>query len=154
MWRRIGFLFLCAVAALAFPLPSAFQANRGQMDGAVKYFAPGDGYTLALSPGEARLCPADGRACVAVTFPGATAAQIEAEDPLPFHFNSIRGRDPKQWVMESPAWSRVRYRQLLPGVDLVFHSAGSDWEYDFELAPGADPSRIHFEVRGTAALEV
>src|SRR5690349_8675154 len=105
-------IFLYAVAALALPLPPAFQANRGQMAPPVRYFARGDGYTLALSPGEARLCPVDGRDCVIVAFPRLAPARMEAEDPLPFYFNSIKGRDPKRWATQSPAWSRVRYRQI------------------------------------------
>ena len=152
-YRGWSLLFFFGTA-FALPLPPAFQANHGQMEPRVKYFAKGDGYTLALLPGEARLCPDDGLRCVTIAFPGSVQARIEPEDPLPFHLNSIRGTDPKRWVIDAPTWSRVRYREIQPGVDLVFHSSGSDWEYDFELAPGADPSRIHFEVRGAASLEL
>jgi len=150
---RWSLLFLFGAAAFAVPLPPVFQANRGQMAPQVKYFAEGSGYRLALLPHEARLCPAGGLRCVAIAFPGSSPARMEAEDPLPFHFNSIQGADSTRWVMNSAAWSRVRYRHIQPGVDLVFYFSGSDWEYDFELAPGADPSRIHFEVRGAGNVK-
>src|SRR5260370_40375724 len=159
-------LFLACVATLtAEPrqydtaLPPLFQANQGQMPPEVKYFATGPGYTLALSSGEMRLSAADGRGDVIIAFAGSGDARIEAENPLPFRINSIKGSDTRAWVMNSLAWSRVRYRQIQPGVDLVFHAARGDrsaqnWEYDFELEPGADPSRIQFEVRGAATLDL
>ena len=158
-------VFACSAALAVEPrqydvaLPPLFQANRGQMPLDVRYFAAGGGYTLALAPGEMRLSPADGRGDVVIAFAGSPDTRIEAENPLPFHIHSIKGSDPRGWLMNSLAWSRVRYRQIQPGVDLVFHPApggrsAHNWEYDFELAPGADPSGIQFEVRGAASLEV
>src|SRR5260370_6062352 len=167
MPNRVGPFLVLAFAAMltAEPRqcdsahPPLFQANQGQMAPEVKYFATGQGYTLALSTGEMRLSPADGRGGVIIAFAGSREARIEAENPLPFRINSIKGSDTRAWVMNSLAWSRVRYRQIQPGVDLVFHAARGDrsaqnWEYDFELEPGADPSRIQFEVRGAATLEL
>ncbi len=174
MSNRRSFLFflpLGAAVVMAAPprrhdlrlgLPAVFQANQGQMPADVKYFARSQGYTLALSEREARLAPADGTGDVIIAFPSGNA-RIGAEDPAPFRINSILGSDPRRWVRNAPAWSRIRYREIQPGVDLVFHPSAQvetpdagrpGWEYDFELAPGADPSQIHFEVRGAASLEV
>ena len=39
---------------------------------------------------------------------------------------------------------------VYPGIDLVFYGTGRQLEYDFLLAPGADPSGIRLAVRGAA----
>jgi hypothetical protein len=103
-----------------------------------------------------RLVPKRGAGEVVISFPGSRTAQIEPLDKLPFHINSIRGSAPDRWVMNAEAWSRLRYRQIEPGVGLVIHPAESarEWEYDFEIAPGADPSLVEFDVHGAASLTV
>ena len=53
----------------------------------------------------------------------------------------------------SAAPSEVRYKNVYPGIDLVYHSHAGRLEYDFVVAPGADPAAIAFTIRG-AALEV
>src|ERR1043165_8176919 len=45
-------------------------------------------------------------------------------------------------------FSRVRYREIYPGIDLVFYGAGGALEYDFLVAPGADPARIRLAISG------
>ncbi len=47
--------------------------------------------------------------------------------------------------------TRIRYRNLYPGIDLVFHVEGTSLEYDFELAPEANPKRIRIAYRGAGA---
>lgn len=127
------------------------------MNDRVQYFARGPAYTLALTDREMHLVPKGaGAGEVVVSFPGSQPVAIEPLDRLPFHINSIHGSDPSHWVMNAEAWSRLRYRQIEPGVDLVIHPAEStrEWEFDFEIAPGADPSRVEFDVRGAASLTV
>jgi hypothetical protein len=46
----------------------------------------------------------------------------------------------------------VRYRSVYPGVDLVYYGDGDRLEFDFEVAPGADPGRIRVRVSGAEAL--
>jgi len=39
-----------------------------------------------------------------------------------------------------PTFAKVNYQNVYPGVDLVYYgSQGGQLEYDFVLAPGADP---------------
>ena len=49
----------------------------------------------------------------------------------------------------------MRYHGVYPGVDLVYHHHGPNLEYDFVVAPGADPDRIRLEFSGAdTALNV
>ena len=48
--------------------------------------------------------------------------------------------------------ARVQYNEVYPGIDLVFHGRQSQPEFDFELAAGADPSRIRLNLSGHQRL--
>lgn len=54
--------------------------------------------------------------------------------------------------MES--YAKVKYESVYPGIDLIYY--GNDEgqiEYDFKVAPGADPSRIAMSVEGADRVE-
>ncbi len=46
------------------------------------------------------------------------------------------------------AFGRLRQAGVYPGIDVVYYGKGQTLEYDFELAPGADPSRIRMRFEG------
>ncbi|MCU1334777.1 MAG: cell surface glycoprotein (s-layer protein) related protein-like protein [Bryobacterales bacterium] len=46
------------------------------------------------------------------------------------------------------AFGRLRQAGVYPGIDIVYYGKGQSLEYDFELAPGADPSRIRMRFEG------
>ncbi|MGB6943685.1 MAG: SBBP repeat-containing protein [Bryobacteraceae bacterium] len=45
-------------------------------------------------------------------------------------------------------FDRVRFREIYPGIDLVFLTSRGQLEYSFEIAPGADPSAIRIRYGG------
>ena len=65
------------------------------------------------------------------------------------------GRDPSSWHTDVPSYGRVRYRGVYDGVDLVYYS-GTDGrpEYDFVVAPGADPSLVRMRFEGAESISV
>ncbi|MBM3793332.1 MAG: hypothetical protein FJW31_04545 [Acidobacteria bacterium] len=69
--------------------------------------------------------------------------------------NYFVGNDESRWVRDVPTFGRVRYRDVYPGIDLVYYgtSAGR-LEHDFVVAPGADPRRIKMRFAGVDAVEV
>jgi len=83
---------------------------------------------------------------------GSTNPQVVGEAPLRTKVNYFIGRDPKKWHTNVPTYARVRYRNVYPGVDVVYYGNHGSMEYDFDLAPEADPSQIQFEVKGVDAL--
>jgi uncharacterized repeat protein (TIGR01451 family) len=52
------------------------------------------------------------------------------------------GNDPPQWRVGVPLYERVEFRGVYPGVDVVYYANGQHLEYDFIVAPGADPNQI------------
>jgi len=137
--------------------PMAFEANRGQADEAVKFLARGVGYTVFLTSSDAVLSLRDGRsgrAVVRATPVGASAtARIVADGELPGVVNYV-GRAPGAAPISAPTYARVRYVDLYPGVDLVYYGRPRQLEYDFVLAPGADPDQIALAFDGADRVEI
>ncbi len=151
-------------------LPFTFEMNRGQTSPQVKFLSRGEGYTafltaegltLSLHP----LQPAadekgtlaggnvqsSSSATVQFRLVGAAAnPRIVGENPEPGMVNYFFGKDPSKWHTRVPTYRRVRYQSVYPGIDLVYYGNTSQLEYDFEVHPGSDPSRIQFEIRGAA----
>ena len=80
---------------------------------------------------------------------GANAhAEVAGADELPGKSNYFQGRDAQNWHTHIPNYARVRYQSVYPGVDLVYYGHDRQLEYDFVLAPGADPAAIRFALGG------
>ena len=75
-------------------------------------------------------------------------AGIEGLDRLPGKSNYFIGSDAAKWRTNIPTYAKVKCRQVYPGVDLVYYGAGRELEYDFIVAPGADPGIIRLAIDG------
>ncbi len=74
-------------------------------------------------------------------------AKVGGEDELPGRSNYFIGNDPRKWRTNVPVYAKVKYRSVYPGVDLIYYgNQGGELEYDFVVAPGANPSAIVLDV--------
>ena len=73
---------------------------------------------------------------------------VAAGPPLPGVVNVYSARDRVRWRTGIERYAAVRYRDVYPGVDLVWSGSGGRLEYSFELRPGADPRRIRLAFGG------
>jgi len=144
-------------------LPLIFEPNQGQVtDPGVKFLARGAGYSLFLDNSGAVLgmqSRSSGRGpsehFVRMKLVGANPAAVTAgSDPLPGHSNYLIGNDPSKWHRGIPQFAGVRYDNVYPGIDLVFYGNQGHLEYDFKVAPGADPSRAELQFDGASKLEL
>jgi len=167
------------VSGLALPL--FFEPNQGQTDARVKFLARGSGYGLFLTANEAVLelqQPAHSHRLSAVSrqpsaldsrrsvepqeetkvsvirmrLDGASsAARIRGVEQLPGKSTYFIGNDPAKWHRGIPQFARVEYQNAYPGIDLVYYGEQRQLEYDFRVAPGADPSQIALSFEGASA---
>src|ERR1700689_3518577 len=79
---------------------------------------------------------------------------IVGEYALSTKLNYFIGRDQSKWRRNVPTYSKIRYRNVYPGIDVIYYGNNHRVEYDFDLAPGADPTQIQFGVTGADALSV
>jgi uncharacterized repeat protein (TIGR01451 family) len=90
-----------------------------------------------------------------MTLLGANAqAEIEGMEALGGTVNYFIGNDPARWRTGIPTFGKVKYRQVYPGVDLVYYGNQRQVEYDFIVATNADPGRIAFGFSGEERLEI
>src|SRR5580692_10216396 len=163
-------------------LPLAFEANQGQSAPEVRYVAHGQSYQLFLTNQEAVLALRQPAAASAKSAKGASpvamrmhhkpnaavktsvlrmhfvganpAAEIAGTNQLPGMTNYFIGNDPKKWHTDIPSYEAVRYQGIYPGVDLLFYGRQQRLEYDFIVAPDADPNAIALRISGARKLEL
>jgi hypothetical protein len=135
-------------------LPVSFEANHGQTNSAVKFLSRGDGYALFLTADSAvfTLRPARGlssQAVVRLKLAGANSqVEVSGAQALPGTVNYFLGNDSARWTKGVDTFGKVSYRQIYRGIDLVYYGTQRQLEYDFVVAPGADPERIALEFSG------
>jgi Beta-propeller repeat len=138
-------------AALYARMPLAFELNAGQTDPRVKAFSRGSGYGLFLTADESVvvLTRNSGKsAAIRMKLLGAKDSRVVPTDPLPGTVNSFIGNDRSKWRTDVPTFSKVKYEGIYSGVDLIYYGNQQQLEYDFVVAPGADPQAIRFAVSG------
>ena len=73
---------------------------------------------------------------------------------LPGYTNDLHGNDPARWRTGVPQYGRVRFAQVYPGIDLVFHGGQTEVECDFDVAPGGSPDQIVLEFDGAESVRL
>jgi len=124
-------------------LPLRFEANQGQTNKSVRFLSHGAGYALYLTDREAVLAlqkqvgadPARTDVVRMQVVGANTKAEPTGLNRLPGKSNYLLGDDPALWHTNIPAYSKVRYASVYPGVDLVYHGNQKQLEYDFVVAP-------------------
>ncbi|HYR36694.1 MAG TPA: hypothetical protein VEQ87_20560, partial [Burkholderiales bacterium] len=178
-----GFVLPQSAAAEARPsetygrLPLHFEANLGQTNEDVRFLARGPGYSVYLTAGEAVVVLAKPNAdakrdahatrerlgtqtratpiVVRMSLVGAaTKPLVSGLDELPGKANYFIGKDPAKWRANVPTYAKVRYQEVYPGIDLVYYGNQRRLEYDFLVAPGADPNGIVIGFQGAERLEI
>lgn len=126
-------------------LPLVFEANRGQLrDPSVVFMARFSDGIVMLHRDHIRVV----RHGVGIDFQilGETpvGSELKGERQLIGRTNYFSGGNPNAWRTGIPNFRAVRYQAVYPGIDLLVYANGDELEYDWDVAPGADASRIRF----------
>ncbi len=149
--------------------PLAFEINQGQAPREYRFIAFGPSYSLGISrtglalslhrPAEnhnhveSHPASATSSASVALSMVGSSpSSQVTGLDSRAGRSNYFLGNDSAQWRTNIPQFARVRIAAVYPGIDLLFHGNRQQLEYDFDVAPGADPDQIRLQARGAQAV--
>jgi hypothetical protein len=73
---------------------------------------------------------------------------IEPQDQLGTRYNYFLGSDPRSWLTDVPAHSAIVYRDLWPGIDLVYRLCHGEIAYEFMAAPGTGLEAARFAYQG------
>ncbi len=80
--------------------------------------------------------------------------QVIASDLLQTKSNYLIGDDSSKWRTGIPNYARVEYSEVYPGINLAFYGTQQALEYDFIVAPGADPDNITISIEGADKIEL
>lgn len=64
------------------------------------------------------------------------------------------GENPSNWSLNVPAYRSVVLQEVYPGITLSYYGNRQSLEYDFLIAPGADPSVIQLRYDGVESLRI
>ncbi len=161
-------------------LPLSFEANQGQTDAQVKFLSRTGSYSLFLTRDEAMFA-LSGKKPKSAALRRLTSSRVETRlaafvgrgaggvlrmklrnvnpavkvtggEELAGKSNYFVGNDPAKWRSNVPTYAKVKYEGIYSGIDLVYYGNQRQLEYDFIVAPGADPRRIQFDVRGAKRI--
>ena len=80
---------------------------------------------------------------------------VNGMERLPGVTNYLIGHDRQQWRTQVAGFAKIKYERVYPGVDLVYYgNPEGRLEYDFIVAPGADPDQIALSVEGAQEIEI
>ena len=129
-----------------------FEPNRGQAPQNVQFLSQGAGGIASLTGSNAVL--RIGNSTVRMQLKGAAPSIGQALDPQQGVSSYFTGNKPANWQAGVPHYGRVRFPGVYPGIDVVYYGAGGHLEYDFVVAPGADPNQIRLQYEGMRSLAV
>jgi hypothetical protein len=148
-------------------LPLSFEVNRGQVDAQVKYLARGPGHGIFLTSNELVLAvqrpvqrPEERRTgavseSVRMALLGANPTpRVAAAEELEGRSHYRVGTDSSKWISNVPHYAKVEYEAVYPGIDLIYYGRDERLEYDFVIAPGADPRAIRLQFTGARELRL
>jgi hypothetical protein len=160
-------------------LPLSFEENQGQVDEAVKFLSRGGGSSLFLTSNGAVLAiskPDTSQTSHGQITAGRSVKALEdnsREDVLrmklvgvnpeakvrgveeqPGKSNYFIGNDPAKWHTNVAHYSRVQYRGVYHGVDLIYYGNQRQLEYDFVVAPGTNPDVIELAFHGAREMKL
>jgi hypothetical protein len=161
--------------------PNQGQANLDPADPRAKFITRGSGYSLFLGsegailsmvsrshPNEVRSNRDHANAHASKASASSTRIDsvemklaganpnptVTGTDLLPGKSSYFLGNDPAKWRHGVPQFARVRYENIYPGINLVFYGNQGRLEYDFQVAPGADPAQAELEFNGAKKLQL
>ena len=139
---RLSVLFLFSSIVRAGIAPGLwFEPNQGQAHPSVQFVArTSQGYVYL---GWNQMAVQVQGKPVRMTLEGANGVAVASlEEPLGAISSYFSGQDEKNWHTGIPHYARVHYKEVYPGIDIVYYANGRDLEYDFRLQADADPTAI------------
>jgi uncharacterized protein (TIGR03437 family) len=159
--------------------PLSFESNQGQANSRTDFTAKGQGYSISLRPDEAvfmlrrpgtgfqnrtrenwaaPLARSRSQQTPTILTMKLIGANVESKgtglEALAAKSNYFVGNDPSEWRTNVTQYSKVQYRDVYPGVSLVYYGNQRQLEYDFVLDPGADPQQIKMAFEGVQRLKI
>ena len=133
-----GSVFAAPDASVIQKIPLRFEQDSSQV-----WIARSLGFGVGV--GQEWTAVALGKEGMRLQFVGGNPeAQFRGEKKSATPSNHFSG----EGSYSTDAFLQLRHAGVYPGIDVLYYGVGQSLEYDFELAPGADPSQIRMKFDG------
>lgn len=163
-------------SSLISKLPLQFIENKGQTDEEVRYVLHGVDKTLYFTSSgitfhlENKLGNLNNKLnasrdsmelgpetpatwALRLDFAGADHVEPEGLCKSETTFNYFRGKR-EDWHTRVPAFNKIAYRNLWPGIDLIYSLFHQQLKYEFVVHPNADPDHIRLACHGATGVSM
>jgi hypothetical protein len=146
-----------SIQAKYLNIPLYFETNLGQTNKQVKFLSHGQGYTMFFTQNKAVLVLNKSTSnkknlqsdVIDITFPGATPnTDIIGEGGKEGISNYFIGNNPKKWIKDIPNYKEIQYKNLYPGIGLIFSGNQKNLEFSFVVNKNANPENIKMQISG------
>lgn len=154
---RLALLFLLPIAAMRADeitrsrIPLLFVENRGQAPSDVQFTTATSGSSVSFLSGAVEFHLREGT--VRITFQGARIGVDPECGPAAGKANFLIGAS-SNWVVGAPLCRSVIYRNVYPGIDVLYGANGRSLKSEFILRPGADPAQIRVQYSGGGKVQL
>jgi uncharacterized protein with FMN-binding domain len=136
-----------------------FEPNVGQAPGGVKFIARAKGYSVAFDgKGSAAYAPGGSAGSadpvIWMRFLGTRRSPEAAGEGSLAGVTRYYSGGANESALEARHYSAIRYRGVYPGIDLRWRSREENLEYEFRLAPGANPKTIRMRFSGGLGVRI
>jgi len=137
-------------------MPLSFIENRGQPSEEVKFMVKTVGQTVFFTHSEIvfALSNENNSSVVRMSFEGSKPGEITGEELLPGTANFFIGNDSSKWIQDIPTYAAISYKDIYPGVNLVFKGTEEHLKHELILSPGTDPDEIVLTYSGQDNLSL
>ena len=119
---------------------------------------------VSITPGEGRAAGDEIRTTSEVSGPARWTVKLDflganpdarpvGEDRSQAAFSYFRGK-PENWHAGVPAYAKILYRDLWPGIDLAYYGNVNELKYELIVHPGSDPRQIRLAYRGVTGVKI
>ena len=143
-----------------FNLPLYFEKNEGQIDAHFQYLTHLPGQTFCFSPEGVSVLlkngyPSKTLSVLNIQFLGGNPQPIiQGLDEQECKSNYFIGQDASKWYTGISNYNKIAYKNLYPGIDVLFYGNAKQLEYDFLVDPGVNPNHIRMRIEGAKKLNI
>ncbi len=91
---------------------------------------------------------------IKIGFEGSNAVFPEGKNAISHRANYFTGEDPALWKTDVSNYEALVYKDLYPGIDLVFSTTKEGLKYDFQVSAQVDPGQISWSYQGADELSI
>lgn len=85
---------------------------------------------------------------VTLSLVNADMSQLQGIDTLPYAYHYFIGNNVDTWITNVQNFRKIQYKEVYPGIDLLYFYDKENPKYEFYVKPGVNPNQIQFRVEG------